>query len=327
MLRSISILIVSLCLLVSFVQPYDVEQLPSPQCGNSKNPHWDQNTRSLYYVDVVASKSYLLRYDYDENRVYQATIDNATTLVFMLPIEGAPNHFLVGIDLKAVTVFWDGRSPKAVVNSTSVFEIDEDSSHRINVVKTDRFGRFYGGSSTMKSCATVTVETAAFYKYTKSTGLIKNFGDVLRSNGLTWNRSSNKFYYADSCDYNVVEFDWDPDTGNLTNGTEIFSLAEYDTKPGSVIDGITGDLDGNIYMAIYGDNQIIKLNPTTREVLLKIDMPMNQSVGVEFGGPNLDILFVTTRYIDGKQPNGSGHLFKITGLKTTGHAGVKVDLS
>lgn len=35
------------------------------------------------------------------------------------------------------------------------------------------------------------------------------------SNGLAWNEKTNKFYYIDSVDSDVKEFDYDPVTGNL----------------------------------------------------------------------------------------------------------------
>lgn len=35
------------------------------------------------------------------------------------------------------------------------------------------------------------------------------------SNGLTWNEKTNKFYYIDSVDHDVKEFDYDPATGNI----------------------------------------------------------------------------------------------------------------
>lgn len=35
------------------------------------------------------------------------------------------------------------------------------------------------------------------------------------SNGLTWNEKTNKFYYIDSVDLDVKEFDYDPKSGNI----------------------------------------------------------------------------------------------------------------
>lgn len=40
-------------------------------------------------------------------------------------------------------------------------------------------------------------------------------GKIGVSNGLTWNKDGTKFYYIDSCDLDVKEFDCDPKTGNI----------------------------------------------------------------------------------------------------------------
>lgn len=194
---------------------YHVERLPSPRNTVGEVPHWDVKTRSLYYIDIAGYNSTLLRYDYDENKVYQAHIDGAATLLFLLPIKCAKDYFLVGIDLKAVIVYWNGRTKKATVIRT-LFEVNEKSSNVINDIKTDEYGRFYGGTKSVESCDTGAAPTGAFYTYSNRKGLQKFFGNVYISNGLTWVRQTNKFYYADSCTYDVKEFDYDPKTGSLS---------------------------------------------------------------------------------------------------------------
>lgn len=59
---------------------------------------------------------------------------------------------------------------------------------------------------------------------------------------------------------------------------------------------------------------------------MEINIPATQVTSVAFGGPNLDILYVTTANKDGKQPKGSGYLYKVTGLKARGYAGVPLNL-
>lgn len=146
--------------------------------------------------------------------MYQARIKNAATVLFILPIKCFKDHYLVGIDLKAVIVYWNGRSPEATVIST-LFELDENPTNVINDIKTDAYGRFYGGTKSVESCDTGTPPTGAFYTYNKRKGVQKIFDNVYISNGLTWVRKTNKFYYADSCTYDIKEFDYDPKTGNL----------------------------------------------------------------------------------------------------------------
>lgn len=177
-------------------------------------PHWDVKTRSLYYVDIAGNASSLLRYDYDENRVYKATIEGAPSLLFLLPIKCTKDQFLVGINRSAVIVRWDGRSPKAIPIRT-LFEVDCGTTNIFNDIKTDAHGRFYGGTKSVEQCGLDEPATGGFYKFEKGKCLKKFFGNVSISNGLTWVRKTNKFYYVDSCAYDIKEFDYDPETGDL----------------------------------------------------------------------------------------------------------------
>lgn len=61
---------------------------------------------------------------------------------------------------------------------------------------------------------------------------------------------------------------------------------------------------------------------------LEIKFPAEQVTSAAFGGPNLDILFVTTAATErsGPQPKPAGNLFKVTGLGAKGLAGVKTRL-
>lgn len=61
------------------------------------------------------------------------------------------------------------------------------------------------------------------------------------------------------------------------------------------------------------------------KVLAEYKIPfVKQITSVAFGGPNLDILFVTTASKNDDSALQAGHLYQITGLDTTGSAGIKV---
>lgn len=64
----------------------------------------------------------------------------------------------------------------------------------------------------------------------------------------------------------------------------------------------------------------------TGNVLLEIEIPAPHVTSLAFGGPDLDILFVTTGNDVENEPVGAGYLYKITGLCATGYAGVAFNL-
>lgn len=63
----------------------------------------------------------------------------------------------------------------------------------------------------------------------------------------------------------------------------------------------------------------------TGEILDEYKIPsVRQITSVSFGGPNLDMLFVTTASKNGDSALQAGHLYKNSGLNTTGTASFKV---
>lgn len=64
------------------------------------------------------------------------------------------------------------------------------------------------------------------------------------------------------------------------------------------------------------------------KVLAEYKIPfVHQITSVAFGGPNLNILFVTTASKDGETALQAGHLYQITGLDTAGTASIKVKVN
>jgi len=308
---------------------YKVEIVPSPISVIGEGPHWDAETQSLYYNDIYGNQASILRYDYKENKTYTATIDGEPVVSFIIPVAGTKNEFAIGIGRRVGVVQWDGKSPKAklVRIALEVENGPEFKTNRFNDAKADPTGRFYGGTMRLEECGDLFESPyGSFYKYAKNEQVVKLREKVYVSNGLAWNTTTNKFYYIDTCQLDVKEFDYDPKTGDLTNERVVIDFKVNGQKPNFVPDGMTIDTDGNLYVATWGGSRIIKVNPTTGKVELEIQFPAEQVTSAAFGGPNLDILYVTTAATErsGPQPKPAGSLFKVTGLGATGLPGVKV---
>lgn len=77
---------------------------------------WDDETNSLYYVDLFGSR--FCRYSVDENTVYKTTLGQIGTYGFITPIKGKKNRFLVSVDENVFILKWDGRSSNATKGRT-----------------------------------------------------------------------------------------------------------------------------------------------------------------------------------------------------------------
>ncbi|XP_067634410.1 regucalcin-like isoform X2 [Eurosta solidaginis] len=290
---------------------YKIEPLPNGDTLIGEGPHWDIETQSLYFVDIDVAK--LLRYDYKENKTYHAVLEGEKFASFITPVEGEKGKFAVGCDRRVVIVAWDGVSPKAKVERVAheVQKGEEFALNRLNDGKADARGRLFAGTMYNDQKDLFSTRKGELYVFEKGKPVKTLKSNIGISNGLTWNEKANKFYFIDSTDYDVKEFDYDCETCVTCNPKVVFQHSSH------LPDGMTIDADGNIYVATFTGHTVYKIDPSTAKVLLEIKFPCKQITSVAFGGPNLDILYVTTSKLN-DQPPPAGSTFKVTGLGVKG---------
>ena len=106
------------------------------------------------------------------------------------------------------------------------------------------------------------------------------------------------------------------------NPKVLIDFHEDGKKPAFTPDGMTIDTDGNLYVAAFGSSKVLQVNAKSKKVEMEIKLPVASITSVAFGGPNLDVLFVTTASISQnnavKQPITAGSVFKVTELGVRG---------
>jgi sugar lactone lactonase YvrE len=118
----------------------------SPQSVLGEGPHWDIKRQSLYYIDIYGTNQSVTRYDYNEDKAYNAKIPGYPVLSFIIPVEDSEDQFLVGVGKQLLVIQWDGKSNEAKPINI-VGEVEKDMpENRFNDAKCDPYGRFYGGT-------------------------------------------------------------------------------------------------------------------------------------------------------------------------------------
>lgn len=167
----------------------------------------------------------------------------------------------------------------------------ENSSYiRLNDGRVDRQGRFWVGS--LVEDEKKTKEQGKLYRIDQNgdeTALIDN---VLISNSLCWSPNGTKMYFADSPSRQIVAYDFDIDTGTISN-PKIFA----ETPEGIVPDGSVVDSEGFLWNAQWGGSRVVRYtNDGAVDHIL--EMPVSQPTCVAFGGPDLTWMFVTSASVD-----------------------------
>ncbi|MGD7003765.1 SMP-30/gluconolactonase/LRE family protein [Corynebacterium halotolerans] len=201
---------------------------------------------------------------------------------------------------------------------TLLAEIPEDKNRtRLNDGKVDRQGRFIVGSMDMLEEDPL----GHLYSYTPEGELRVLDGDIICSNGPCFSPDGSILYFCDTWAGEIWKYDYDPATGRVSNRS-IF--AEVDTSQGGAADGATVDSEGFLWQALVYSGKIVRYAPDGT-IDRTIEMPVLKATSLAFGGPNLDILYVTSmakpplpRFPQDGQLRGA--LFAITGTGVTGIA-------
>lgn len=204
---------------------YKVEVVESsPISVLGEGPHWDISRQSLYYNDIYGDKQSISRFDYKEGKTFNAVIPGYPVISFIIPVDGTTDQFIVGAGKKIVLIQWDGKSGQAKALN-DVGEVEQNLvENRFNDAKCDPSGRFYGGTMRIEVGNDIFEKRlGTLYRYTKNEKFVPLKAEIGVSNGLTWNEKTNKFYYIDSCDLDVKEFDFDPKSGNICE-FKVFAL-------------------------------------------------------------------------------------------------------
>lgn len=187
------------------------------------------------------------------------------------------------------------------------------ADNRLNDGKCDRSGRYWCGSLDDSGG-----KGGSLYRLDPDLTCHKMDTGITVSNGIAWSPDNKTMYYSDSRSRVCYNYDYDLATGAISNKRVFTSTADL---PGS-IDGATIDADGYYWCAHIYDWQIAKYDPAGN-IVDTIRLPVRYPTMCTFGGPNLDILYVTSGAIfvqdDEKdaQPLAGG-LFAIHGTGAKG---------
>ncbi|PHS08067.1 MAG: hypothetical protein COA78_13095 [Blastopirellula sp.] len=169
---------------------------------------------------------------------------------------------------------------------TSVVDPESDiPTNRFNDGKCDPRGRIFGGSISYERI----VGDASLYRFDTDFQVEKVQDGITNSNGLTWSLDEKTFYYIDTPTRKVDAFDYDVETGAISNRRTVINVPEDLGKP----DGMTIDNEGMLWVCLWGGWGVTRWNPETAELIGKINLPCKNVTSCCFGGPNLDQLFIS----------------------------------
>ena len=223
---------------------------------------------SLLWVDIPVGK------------IHETNLETLQTVTTTLNTRvGAVAPFEAGENLaiacqEGFAVFADGK-----LDIRDPFLADPD--FRMNDAKCDVRGRFWGGSCQMEF-------EAGKGKLHRWDGGKQNkvmVEGLALPNGIGWNYENTLMYLADSMAKKVYVSDFDLTDDFVPNFRELISIDS------GVPDGLAVDMDGCIWLAVWGGSEVLRISPQGT-ILEEHYFPVTQPSSCAFGSDGT--LYVTS---------------------------------
>jgi sugar lactone lactonase YvrE len=185
--------------------------------------------------------------------------------------------------------FWDPQSGRfdSIVDPES-----ELPATRFNDGRTDRQGRFWSGSMVIDAKQEPR-KIASLYCLEANRTHRRVLENIGCANGLAWSPDSRTMYHSDSHTSLIRAWDFDPVTAEIDNAR---TFVDLDSIKG-IADGATVDAEGCYWVTIPFQGKVMRFDPDGK-LMRTVELPCDLPTCCEFGGADLDVLYVTTARLD-----------------------------
>lgn len=88
------------------------------------------------------------------------------------------------------------------------------------------------------------------------------------ANGISWSKDDKTMYFTDSPTKNIFAYDFDAETGQISNRRVFFHVDDESGVP----DGHAQDVEGCLWVAIHGCGKVVRVN-TAGKITAEISLP------------------------------------------------------
>jgi sugar lactone lactonase YvrE len=259
------------------------ELLIDAHAALGEGPVWDERERCLWWVDIMGEA--LHRSDPASGRDEIVPVGQLVGAVVLRASGGlvaAVRDGFVAVDPAS------GR-----IDLLAPVEAD-DPTTRMNDGKVDPAGRFWAGTMGVDHRP----GAGTLYRLDPDLRVTAMVPGTAISNGLDWSLDGRTMYYIDTPTRRVDRFAFEPASGAIANRSPAIVIREGAGSP----DGMTVDADGYLWVALWDGWAVERYSPDGR-LDRRVEVPAGQASSCAFGGPDLDLLFITTAQ-EGFPPGG-----------------------
>ncbi|MDP6452106.1 MAG: SMP-30/gluconolactonase/LRE family protein [SAR202 cluster bacterium] len=260
------------------------------RCETGEGPLWHPMERQVYWSDIPQGRIFRLNpFTRRHEQIYEGRIVGGYTIQ-------SDGSLLLFMDRGSVAVWRDGEL------EFLVDEMEAETDNRFNDVAADPAGRVF--------CGTMPTDTrpATLYRMDTDGSITTVLEGVGLSNGIGFTPDQKQMYYTDSLARKIYIFDYDIDSGDISNQRVFVETPDDGTIP----DGMTVDAEGYVWGARWDGSSLYRYNPDGEQVA-QVQFPAKKISSVIFGGTDYTDMYVTTAGGENKAEEGpgAGGLFRV----------------
>ncbi|MEA3407322.1 MAG: SMP-30/gluconolactonase/LRE family protein [Chloroflexota bacterium] len=269
------------------VQP---ELIADYECLTGEGVIWHPGEQRVYWLDIPRGR--MFRYD-PATEEHEMCFEGGMVGGLTVQADGALLLFME----KGAVKRWDEGEVMTIID-----EVPEEQGSRFNDVIADPEGRVF--------CGTMPTEErlGRLYRIDPDGSVTVVLEDIGVSNGMGFTPDRQRMYYTDSAKREIYLFDYDRETGEISNQRVFVRTPEGEGIP----DGMTVDAEGYVWSARWGGGCVVRFAPDGTEDM-RLEFPAKKVSCVAFGGGDYTDIYVTTAGGDNKaeEGEGAGALFKV----------------
>ncbi len=267
----------------------------------AENPIWWEINNSYLWVDI--EKGNLYKYDLNKNIVERILSTHYRIGAFVLNQE---NNIILLTEKGLIKV----------IEQNNEYYLDEDylyyyplKNERFNDAICDKNGRIIAGIK--RDDNSTLGRVVVFDKFKDVKTLITN---VKISNGMGFSKDNNTFYHTDSLNREIYKYDYDLESGQITNKQVL-----YRHEGCGVPDGMSVDANDNILTCIWDEGKLLKIDTIQGNISEQYLLPCKCCSSIIFGGSALDQILLTSAKISIDEKylsQDDGGIFLIEGISS-----------
>jgi len=234
-----------------------------------EGPAWHPVEQALYWVDILGRR--LHRYD-GELRTWELPVKASAPVFRPLGLSLTTEDGIANFDPQTGTL-------------TPRIDLEPDRpGNRANEARVDPRGRLWVG--TMDNAEEQT--SGALYRVSGES-VSRQVDGVRISNTLCWSPDERTLYFADSAEQTIYAHAFSPDDGEVGE-RRVFATTKGE---GCGPDGSALDVEGYLWNCQWDGSRIVRYAPDG-SIDRVLALPARRPTCCCFGGPDLDVLHVTT---------------------------------